>query len=157
MKTKPLLQQSRQRQSVCTLLSLSLCSFQGAGFGTCPDGEAERNLVHEISQVVDQVQNASLNAAHQISEEVAQGIDRPTDCDDEAHGLERGCNILVHAATTGKLSSLTLKDLEQDVAPSAQAQNEAQPGAEGAQGVSLPTVTKRQHGNSAQEQPPEHA
>merc|ERR1712070_1150050 len=116
----------------------SLCSLQGAGFGTSPDGEAERDLVHKIGQVVDQVENASLDAAHQVPEEVAEGIDRPTNCDNEAHGLERGCHILVHTATTSKLSSFSCKDLEQDVAPSAQAQNEAQPSTEGAQGVSLP-------------------
>merc|ERR1719498_2075948 len=110
--------------SICWQAPLpSLCSLQGAGFGASPDGEAEGNLVHKISQVVDQVENASLNAAHQVSEEVAKGIDRPTNRDDEAHGLERGCHVLVHAAAASDASSLTRKDLEQDVAPSTQAEN----------------------------------
>merc|ERR1712193_321951 len=135
----------------------SLCSFQGAGFGTSPDGKAESNLVHEIGQVVDQVENASLNAAHQVSEEVTKGIDRPTHCDDEAHGLERGCHVLVHAAAARDASGLTCKDLEQDVAPSAQAKNEAQPSAKRPKGMSLATIAESQHGNGAQHQAPEHA
>ena len=32
---------------------LSLCSFENAQFGACPDGKAERNHVHAIGNVVD--------------------------------------------------------------------------------------------------------
>merc|ERR1711988_211967 len=107
-----------QARPICWQPALpSLCSLQGARFGASPDGEAEGNLVHKVSQVVDQVENASLDAAHQVSEEVAKGIDRPTHCDDEAHSFERRCHVLVHAAATSQASSLTCKDLEQDVAP----------------------------------------
>merc|ERR1739845_65033 len=96
-------------------------TFQGAGLGCSPDGQAEGNLVHEVSKVVDQVQNASLNAAHQVSKEVAQRVDGPTNRDDEAHGLEGGLHVLVHSSATSHVSGLTRKDFEQDVSPSRQA------------------------------------
>merc|ERR1711988_1287688 len=98
-------------------------SLQGAGFGSSPDGQAECNLVHEVSEVVDQVQNACLNASHQIAEEVAERVDGPANGDDEAHSLERGRHVLVHSTAASYVSSLTCKDLKQDVAPSTQAED----------------------------------
>merc|ERR1712146_641465 len=105
-------------------------SLQGAGFRSSPDGQAECNLVHEVSEVVDQVQNASLHASHQIPEKVAKGVDGPANRDNEAHGLERGLHVLVHSTASSHVSSLTCEDLEQDVAPSRQAKNKAQPSTE---------------------------
>merc|ERR1711918_289539 len=42
----------------------------GVALGRGPDGEAERNLVDEIGNVVDEVQAGSGNAAHQETEVV---------------------------------------------------------------------------------------
>merc|ERR1719152_574100 len=136
----------------------SLCTtFQGAGFGSSPDGQAECNLVHEVSEVVDQVQHASLDASHQVSKEVAKGVDGPANGHDEAHGLERGLHVLVHSTASSHVASLTCKDLEQDVAPSTQAKNKAQPSTERTQGVGLTAIAEGQHANCAEQQAPEHA
>merc|ERR1719352_347823 len=74
----------------------SRLAFHCATLRRSPDGKAERNLVHEIGKVVYQIEGAVLDTAHQISKEVAQGINRPADCDDEAHGCERLLHVLVH-------------------------------------------------------------
>ena len=38
--------------------------------------------------VVDQVQDAGVNASQHVAEEVAQWVDGPAEGDDEAHGVE---------------------------------------------------------------------
>merc|ERR1712054_664408 len=132
-------------------------TFQGAGLGCSPDGQAEGNLVHKVSQVINQVEHASFDATHQVPKEVTQRVDGPTNRHDEAHGLEGGLHVLVHGSAASYVSGLTRKDLEQDVGPPGQAQCEAQPSAERTQGVSLTTIAKCQHSNCANHQPPEHA
>ena len=62
--------------------------LDGACLGRCPDCKAKGNLVHEIGKVVNQVKNAVLGTAHQISEEIAERVDGSADCHDEAHDLE---------------------------------------------------------------------
>ena len=66
-----------------------------------PIGQGRMQFVQEISQVVHQIERAVLDTAHQIPEEVAEGIDRPANRDDEAHGVERGFHVLVHALVAG--------------------------------------------------------
>jgi len=43
-----------------------------------PDGKAEGDLVHEVSKVVHQVESRVVDTAQQISEEVAERVDGPT-------------------------------------------------------------------------------
>merc|ERR1712078_493092 len=88
--------------------------FTRAGLGRCPDGQAECNLVDKVCKIVHQVEDAVLDAAHEVSEEVAEGIDGPTDCHNETHGLEGLLHILVHAAGLRQFASYTGEDLEQD-------------------------------------------
>merc|ERR1711974_332009 len=59
--------------------------------GRSPDGEAEGDLVDEIREIVHQVQGVVVHTAHQVPEEVAEGVDRPSDSDDETHGAECPC------------------------------------------------------------------
>merc|ERR1719420_2155982 len=77
----------------------SLLALQSAALGRRPNGQAESNLVDEIRQVVDQVQGVVVDASQQVAEEVAQGIDGPTDGHNEAHHAEGLLNILVHLVT----------------------------------------------------------
>merc|ERR1719468_957265 len=65
-----------------------------ARLGLCrvPDGQAEGNLVHEIRQVVNQVERGVVDTVHQVSEEVTQWVDGPSHSDDEAHGAESRCD-----------------------------------------------------------------
>merc|ERR1712014_350945 len=95
----------------------------GVLLGGGPDGEAERDLVDDIGDVVHNVERLITHAAAQVPEEVAERVDGPTDGDDEAHRLEGGPHVLADLASSGgHLSGLTLEDLEQDVEPSENAQ-----------------------------------
>ena len=60
-----------------------------------PDNKTEQNLVHEVSEVVDQVQAAVIDTAHEVSKEVSSRVNGPARCDDETHGAERGGHVLV--------------------------------------------------------------
>merc|ERR1711918_132984 len=102
--------------SKCGLFTSS--TLQGAGLAAGPDGQAERDLVHEVSKVVQQVQSGRGDTAQQVPEEVPERVDRPTDCRNAAHGAEGGLHVLVHGTTGGvHLASLTVEDLVQDVPP----------------------------------------
>merc|ERR1711924_549635 len=92
------LQQSKCKKTKNTLKT-SICSCQqdllasllhGVLLCRCPDGKAKCNLVHKVGKVVDQVQSAVGNTAHEVSKEVAERVDGPTHGDNEAHGAERG-------------------------------------------------------------------
>merc|ERR1712046_566309 len=116
--------------SSTTSLPSSPCRSFSVGFtcaclGRCPDCQAECNLVDKVCKIVHEVENAVLDAAHQVSEEVAKGIDGPTDCHNETHGLEGLLHILVHAAGACQLPSFTCEDLEQDVAPARHTNHQA--------------------------------
>merc|ERR1711990_918796 len=104
---------------------LLLCSVP---HGRSPDGKAERNLVEEVSKVVDQVEHRVIDAAQQVSEEVAKRVDAPASSDDDAHGVEGILHRLRDLITRAShFSSLTRKDLEQDEGPSGHADHESSP------------------------------
>merc|ERR1719456_2029027 len=119
-----------------------------------PDGKAERDLVHEVSKVVHQIESAVLHSTHQISKEVTKGVDRPADCDDETHGAERGLYVLVHLIARGTHgTSFTQEDLEQDETPSTHADNETH---HRRYETSLTRITGSQHDDGTNQQTPEH-
>merc|ERR1712139_505951 len=92
--------------------------LSSACFGRCPNRKAEGDLVHEVGQVVHQVENTVLDTAHEISEEVAKRVDGPTDRNDETHGLERSFHMLVRIAPCGRAGGFTHENFKQDVSPS---------------------------------------
>merc|ERR1712187_1095172 len=105
----------------------------GVLLGGGPDGEAERDLVDDISDVVHHVERLVTHAAAQVAEEVPERVDGPADGDDEAHGLEGAPHVLAHlVAGSGHLAGLAREDLVQDVEPSAKAKDEAGDGLDGA-------------------------
>merc|ERR1712182_90592 len=65
------------------------CLVQGLVLGCLPDSQAESNLVDEVGKVVDEVQAAVIDTAHEVAKEVTSRIDGPACSDDEAHGAER--------------------------------------------------------------------
>merc|ERR1719375_694202 len=128
--------------------------FTCACLGRCPDCQAECNLVDKVGKIVHQVEDAVLDAAHQVSEEVAKGVDGPTNCHDETHGLERLLHTLVHAAGVCQLAGFTCEDFEQDVAPASHTKHEAQ---EWVDNLGFASVAEGQHRDGADHQTPEHA
>merc|ERR1719413_264441 len=131
---------------------LSSALGEGLPLGGVPDDQAERDLVHEVRQVVDEVESGGSYGAAEVAEEVTQGVDGPADSDDEAHGTEGGLHRLRNTSG-GALASLTDEDLAQDVAPAAHAHNEAHPGVDP---LLLTHVAEGKHDDSADEQTPEH-
>merc|ERR1719254_496513 len=95
---------------------------EGLRLGSVPDDQAERDLVHEVRQVVDEVESGGSDSAAEVAEEVTQGVDGPANRDDEAHGTE-GLLHGLRNSSGGDLASLTDKDLAQDEAPTAHAHN----------------------------------
>ena len=49
--------------------------LQGASLAAGPDGQAERDLVHEVRKVVQQVQSGRGDTAQQVPEEVPERVD----------------------------------------------------------------------------------
>merc|ERR1719498_1729360 len=138
----PLLLPNNSSPCLGLLLLFTSGALRGAGLGAGPDGQAERDLVHEVRKVVQQVQSGRGDTAHQVPEEVPERVDRPTDRYDAAHGAEGGLHMLVHgAAGSVHLTSLPVEDLVQDVPPAAHPQNEANGGIDD---VRLATVAEQQ-------------
>merc|ERR1712050_636860 len=100
---------------------------EGLRLGGVPDDQAERDLIHEVCQVVDEVESGGSDGAAEVAEEVTQRVDAPADTDDESHGTESGLHGLGNTSG-GDLASLAHEDLEQDEAPTAHAHNEAHQG-----------------------------
>merc|ERR1712230_243934 len=130
----------------------SLLGQQGLLPGRLPDSKAEPDLVHEVSHVVDEVQRSIIHGAHEVSEEVSQRVDGPTDGDDETHHVEGALDGL--GCTLSALGTLTCEDLEQDEAPAGHAQCEADVGVDH---LSLTKVAEEQHADGAEEETEEHA
>jgi hypothetical protein len=126
--------------------------LDGACLGRCPDCKAKGNLVHEIGKVVNQVKNAVLDTAHQISEEIAERVDGSADCHDEAHGLEGGLHVLVHTITPGgNGTSFAHEDFIKNVKPSGHTEHKAHGGIDS---LRLAGITEGQHRNCAKQQAP---
>merc|ERR1712107_295073 len=124
----------------------------GVVLGALPDRQAEGNLVDEVGQIVDQVEDRCIDCPAKVPEEVAEGVDRPADGDDELHGVE--CLLDVPANLIRSLASLASEDLEQDEAPPCEPEGEAHPGVDES---SLTHVAGGKHEDGAQEQAEEHA
>merc|ERR550525_979792 len=100
---------------------------KGLRLGGVPDDQAERDLVHEVRQVIDEVESGGSDGVAEVAEVVTQGVDGPADSDDEAHGIESGLHGLGNTPG-GDLASLAHEDLAQDETPTTHAHNEANPG-----------------------------
>merc|ERR1712003_514258 len=123
--------------------------------GGGPDGEAESNLVDDISNVVDQVEVISLDLALQVAEEVAERVDGPANGDNQAHGAEGLLHMLAHLLVSScHFAGFTSEDLEEDEAPASHAHNEAH---HGVAETCLTAVASDQHDDGADQQTPEHA
>merc|ERR1712118_426654 len=82
-----------KHSSLCWEESCTL--VKGLVLGGLPDGKAEGNLVDKVCKIVDEVQAAVIDTAHEVAKEVASWIDGPACGDDETHGAERGLDVFV--------------------------------------------------------------
>merc|ERR1719443_23325 len=93
------------------LLLLSL--LPGVLLGAGPNGEAEGNLVDEVSKVVNQVEGVVVHCTSQVSKEVAERVDGPASGDDQTHGAERRLHVfadLVSVAATLPASPMKISN-----------------------------------------------
>merc|ERR1719182_391062 len=110
----------------------------------------EADLVDKVGNVVDHVEGGLVGNAGQEAKEVAQRVDAPAKADDKAHVAE-GLLDSLRAVAAG-LGGLTSKDLEEDEAPSAHAEDESRPAKSWG---GLANVTEGEHEDGADEEPPE--
>merc|ERR1712100_516197 len=131
----------------------SLFACQGLSPGCVPDGQAEPDLVDEVSKIVDQVERSIRDLAQQVTEEVTQRVDGPTNGHNETHEVVR----IFHGRTQvvlGNIACFTSKDLKEDEAPASHAHSEANPGIDD---HGLTQVSKEEHQHSAAQEAEEHA
>merc|ERR1719343_562499 len=141
-KTKAILFTKSAKKSLTLALGLRLrCR---------PAGQDEGDLVHEVSQIVHHIQQSLVHRSEQVAVVISERIDRPSCCHDDSHVVEG----VLHCcrAISGHSPGLALEDLEEDVAPAAHAEEEANPSLEH---TSFSCISECKHHDSAQEQPPE--
>jgi len=128
---------------------------EGITTSSVPDGQAERNLVDEVSNVVGEVAWRVTPLVEKVSEEVSQWVDGPSDGDNQSHGVVGGLDEWVHLVSLGcGLASFTEEDFEEDESPSSHTEPESQPWVH----VSgFTEVSECQHSNSSDHQSPEHS
>merc|ERR1712005_88922 len=140
---------SRKKQA-STQQSLSLAF--GVTLGCRPASEHERNLVHEVCNVVDHIQEDLIHGSKQVAKQIAKWVDAPTNCDNQAHGAEGARNSC--AAARCGAAGLTIEDLEEDEEPAQHAAGESGPCQESAD---LTEVSERQHHDGTTQELPEHS
>merc|ERR1719468_32582 len=131
-----------------------------AGSSACPAylvsalaaDQHEGDLVDEICDIVQDIQESLIHCAQQVAEEVSEGVNRPAHNHNEAHVVEGFLDGL--GALASHTTCFAHEDLLEDVEPAKHAEDEADPCF---QGTSLPHVAEGQHGDSAEQQTPEHS
>ena len=86
------------KKSTLKLAEPATSSAEGLILGRLPDSKAESDLVDEVCKVVDEVEAAVIDTAHEVAKEVASGIDGPACCHNETHGAEGGLDIPIAPA-----------------------------------------------------------
>merc|ERR1712232_1253492 len=95
--------QSATEQPTCIMVFFSskilVAYFLSGNFFICvllgavPNREAKRDLVHEVCKVVNQIERGRINRAAQISEEVTERVNRPTNGNNEFHDVEASFDV----------------------------------------------------------------
>merc|ERR1712224_623922 len=100
---------------------------KGITTSSVPDGQAEGNLVDEVSNVVGKVAWRVTPLVEEVAEEVSQWVDAPTDGDDQSHGVVGRLDVWVHLVSLGGgLASFTEEDFKEDESPSGHTEAESQ-------------------------------
>merc|ERR1719282_79645 len=118
-----------------------------------PDGQAERDLVDDIRDVVGKVARRVTPLVHKVAKEVSQRVDGPTNGDDEPHGVVAGLDVTVDLVGVLRSNAgLAEEDFEEDESPSGHTQDEAQPSVHAAR---LTEISEYQHQDCSNHQAPE--
>merc|ERR1719329_765080 len=120
--------------------------------GTGPACQHESNLVDEVCNVVHQIQWVLLYISKAVTKEVTKRVDGPADCHNHAHGVEGSRNCL--AGACGSATGFTIEDLVENEEPTRHAAKEA---SHCRHDLELAHEAKREHADSAKQEPPEHA
>merc|ERR1719393_29596 len=139
--------------------SLRACSTQQSlslgltiTLGCRPAREHESDLVHEVCDVVDHVEEDLIHGSKQVAKQIAQWVDTPANCDNQAHGAEGACNSC--AAARCGAAGFTIEDFEENEEPAQHATGESGPCQESAD---LTEVSERQHHDGTTQELPEHS
>merc|ERR1712139_495389 len=128
------------------------CGFS-VSFSTRPACQDEGDLVHEVGNVVGNIQGLGCTIGIvNLTEEITCWVDCPTDTHNDAHVVIRLLDGCGHVAGSSCRRGLTSKDLEEDEAPAGQSQGEACPCVYGS---ALASVTECKHQDSVDQEFPE--
>merc|ERR1711965_1266604 len=106
--------QASTQQSLSLALRVTL--------GCRPACKYKSDLVHEVCNVVDHVQEDLIHSSEQVAKQIAQWVDTPANCDNQAHGAERACHS--RAAARCGAAGLTIEDLKENEEPAQHAAGE---------------------------------
>ena len=141
----------------CPRINLVYLGFcLGLSDSHIPDDHTERNFVQHVSQVVDHVERvcrAGRIASRQVTVEIAERINRPTDGYNPAHGREGRLDRL-WGLLCRKLAGFTSEDFIQDVEPTSHTDHKAEPYI---QIADFTSITTHQHDHRTDGQTPENA
>merc|ERR1711904_764377 len=148
-------QENLKRRSLaersCRTPSLRACSTQQSlslalrvTLGCRPACKHKSDLVHEVCNVVDHIQEDLIHSSEQVAKQIAEWVDTPANCDNQAHGAEGACHS--SAAARCGAAGLTIEDLEENEEPAQHATCECRPCK---QGADLTEVSERQHHHGA--------
>merc|ERR1712118_232807 len=83
------------------------------------------DLVHKVCDVVDHVEEDLIHGSKQVAKQIAQWVDTPANCDNQAHGAEGACNSC--AAARCGAAGFTIEDFEENEEPAQHATGESRP------------------------------
>merc|ERR1719453_1693334 len=88
--------------------------------GCRPACKHKSDLVHEVCNVVDNVEEDLIHSSEQVAKQIAKWVDTPANCDNQAHGAEGACNRCGAA-------SFTIEDFEENKEPAQHATGKSGP------------------------------
>lgn len=129
-------------------------STLGIRLSSCPDGQTERSLVHQISNVVHDVHGRLSMVGEgraQVDHVVSERVHDPPNGDDETEGVECGLACL-GSRVSGQRSGFSEEDLKDNVEPSEHTDDES---AKDGHKSRFSSPTTEEHDNGADEESPE--
>merc|ERR1712244_214833 len=102
------LSKMHQQMASTSLTEESLALALRLGLGSRPASEHEGNLVHEVGQVVNNVEEGLVHGSKQVAVIVAKRVDGPTSCDNHTHVVEESFTAAEQSPATPPASPLKI-------------------------------------------------